>query len=203
MALGVPSDAACMAWPRFCTSRRPSANVIAPAKDQCGVLTEAQARCRHAAAFRGRLALAKAFQGGQAGHENGRLADDRGIEPLGRAAGADVQKVVAEDVGGLFEEIFGGRQFWARAFAMPTDWAPWPGKRKADLDMSHPLAPKKGTGPICAKHPKGRSGKWGLSPFSVAASVLARQGRRPRQLLDDERIQAGAAGNGSPRPRRS
>jgi uncharacterized protein (TIGR00255 family) len=24
---------------------------------------------------------------------------------------------------------------------------------------------KKGTGPICAKHPKGRSGKWGLSPF--------------------------------------
>jgi hypothetical protein len=25
---------------------------------------------------------------------------------------------------------------------------------------------KEGTGPICAKHPKGRSGKWGLSPFS-------------------------------------
>jgi hypothetical protein len=27
---------------------------------------------------------------------------------------------------------------------------------------------KKGTGPICAKHPEGRSGKWGLSPFSPA-----------------------------------
>ena len=25
--------------------------------------------------------------------------------------------------------------------------------------------PEKGTVPICAKHPKGRSGKWGLSPF--------------------------------------
>jgi 2-amino-4-hydroxy-6-hydroxymethyldihydropteridine diphosphokinase len=27
-------------------------------------------------------------------------------------------------------------------------------------------AGKKGTDPICAKHPEGRSGKWGLSPFS-------------------------------------
>ena len=27
---------------------------------------------------------------------------------------------------------------------------------------------KKGTFPICAKHPPGRSGKWGLSPFSPA-----------------------------------
>ena len=24
---------------------------------------------------------------------------------------------------------------------------------------------KKGSGPICAKHPSGRSGKWGLTPF--------------------------------------
>ena len=28
---------------------------------------------------------------------------------------------------------------------------------------------KKGTVPICAKHPEGRSGKWGLSPFSDVA----------------------------------
>ena len=28
---------------------------------------------------------------------------------------------------------------------------------------------EKGTAPICAKHPKGRSGKWGLSPFSPTA----------------------------------
>jgi hypothetical protein len=27
------------------------------------------------------------------------------------------------------------------------------------------LSSKKGTGTICAKHPKGRSGKWWLSPF--------------------------------------
>ena len=31
---------------------------------------------------------------------------------------------------------------------------------------------KKGTVPICAKHPPGRSGKWGLSPFSVAMTLL-------------------------------
>ena len=26
---------------------------------------------------------------------------------------------------------------------------------------------KKGSGPICAQHPAGRSGKWGLTPFSA------------------------------------
>ena len=31
---------------------------------------------------------------------------------------------------------------------------------------------KKGTVPICAKHPPGRSGKWGLSPFSRCARWL-------------------------------
>jgi cyclic dehypoxanthinyl futalosine synthase len=30
-----------------------------------------------------------------------------------------------------------------------------------------PLASEKGTAPICAKHPSGRSGKWGLSPFPL------------------------------------
>ena len=30
---------------------------------------------------------------------------------------------------------------------------------------------KKGTVPICAKHPEGRSGKWGLSPFSLSTWV--------------------------------
>jgi serine protease Do len=32
---------------------------------------------------------------------------------------------------------------------------------------------KKGTVPICAKHPSGRSGKWGLSPFSQILLLLA------------------------------
>ncbi len=32
----------------------------------------------------------------------------------------------------------------------------------------YPTGGKKGTVPICAKHPPGRSGKWGLSPFSPA-----------------------------------
>jgi hypothetical protein len=30
-------------------------------------------------------------------------------------------------------------------------------------------AAEKGTVPICAKHPQGRSGKWGLSPFRPLA----------------------------------
>jgi hypothetical protein len=33
--------------------------------------------------------------------------------------------------------------------------------------------PKKGTGPICAKHPPGRSGKLDLSPFSVPVCQIA------------------------------
>ncbi len=32
---------------------------------------------------------------------------------------------------------------------------------------------KKGTVPICAKHPSGRSGKWGLSPFSSEGLSIA------------------------------
>jgi pimeloyl-ACP methyl ester carboxylesterase len=32
---------------------------------------------------------------------------------------------------------------------------------------------KKGTVPICAKHPPGRSGKWGLSPFSGRCRMIA------------------------------
>ena len=36
-----------------------------------------------------------------------------------------------------------------------------------------PPRAEKGTVPICAKHPEGRSGKWGLSPFPSLA-------RRPR-----------------------
>ena len=33
-------------------------------------------------------------------------------------------------------------------------------------DEMYPTEGEKGTVPICAKHPSGRSGKWGLSPFS-------------------------------------
>jgi pantoate--beta-alanine ligase len=33
-------------------------------------------------------------------------------------------------------------------------------------DEMYPTEGKKGTVPICAEHPSGRSGKWGLSPFS-------------------------------------
>jgi hypothetical protein len=36
--------------------------------------------------------------------------------------------------------------------------------------------PEKGTVPICAKHPQGRSGKWGLSPFPGPVVVPAAMG---------------------------
>jgi uncharacterized protein len=41
----------------------------------------------------------------------------------------------------------------------------WPGYVPGGDDDSG----KKGTAPICANHPSGRSGKWGLSPFSLSA----------------------------------
>ncbi|MCD4726159.1 MAG: hypothetical protein K8R46_00720, partial [Pirellulales bacterium] len=46
---------------------------------------------------------------------------------------------------------------------------------------------KKGTGPICAKHPAGRSGKLDLSPFSPAPPKLARGWRAEfvGRLFDD------------------
>ncbi len=42
-------------------------------------------------------------------------------------------------------------------------------------------APEKGTVPICAEHPEGRSSKWGLSPFPALPEELGF--RRPRVVL--------------------
>jgi hypothetical protein len=42
-------------------------------------------------------------------------------------------------------------------------------------DFDQPEGGKKGTVPICAKHPPGRSGKWGLSPFSRPPSVAGQE----------------------------
>jgi myxalamid-type polyketide synthase MxaB len=68
-----------------------------------------------------------------------------------------------------------------------TERTPWPaGKRIAGVSSfgfggtnAHVIveqapapAPKKGTDPICAKHPEGRAGKWGLSPFLVPERPL-------------------------------
>jgi hypothetical protein len=45
---------------------------------------------------------------------------------------------------------------------------------------------KKGTVPICAKHPPGRSGKWGLSPFSgYGAPVQRRCATQPGALAPE------------------
>ncbi len=53
---------------------------------------------------------------------------------------------------------------------------------------------KKGTGPICAKHPPGRSGKWAPSPFSFREAYSASRGAPPdprrargRQLVTGRR----------------
>ena len=58
---------------------------------QRGVFTEAQTGRGHAAWFGGRVALAEAFQGSQAADEDGRLADDGGVEPLGGAVDTNGQ----------------------------------------------------------------------------------------------------------------
>ena len=44
---------------------------------------------------------------GHAGDEDGRLADGRAVQLLGRPLGADLQEVVPEDVRGLLEELLG------------------------------------------------------------------------------------------------
>ena len=51
-----------------------------------------------------------------------------------------------------------------------------------ELDVELPDGRKKGTGPICAKHPSGRSGKLDLSPSSVRAFRLADKGK-PIEIL--------------------
>ncbi len=54
----------------------------------------------------------------------------------------------------------------------PGELAPIDRERMTPLPpMRTVLRKKKGTGPICAKHPEGRSGKLDLSPFSSAETV--------------------------------
>ena len=92
MPLGVASAAACMASPRRCTRRRPSREAQRPGKHQGGVLAQAQPGRRRAGGHGGGLAGSQRFQGGQAGDEDGRLADDGGVEPFRRAVAADVER---------------------------------------------------------------------------------------------------------------
>ena len=72
--------------------------------------------------------------------------------------GMDIEQVAAEHPEAIFREPFspdaGLRSFQARKLAQR---------------LGLPTA-EKGTVPICAKHPPGRSGKWGLSPFPARSA---------------------------------
>ena len=72
-------------------------------------------------------------------------------------------------------------------FGPKEDFSKYPRALESDLELlagcgadvvfaptneeMYPAEGKKGTVPICAKHPPGRSGKWGLSPFSLSTWV--------------------------------
>ena len=65
------------------------------------------------------------------------------------------------------------------------------GERRAERRSR--LRAEKGTVPICAKHPKGRSGKWGLSPFPPDAGLFYFimefvDGVNLRRLLDTQKL---------------
>ena len=78
--------------------------------------------------------------------------------------------------------------------ALPTTASSTPRGVARDWRPPHcgSISREKGTGSICAKHPAGRSGKWGLSPFSRAGL----RGRRPHSAGDPGRDGASAAGAG-------
>ena len=90
MPLGVASEASCMAAPRFCTSIRPSANSITPAKTIAVYSPRlSPAAASHELTTSGRIGPQR-FQGRQAGHKQGRLAVDGRIEFFGRSLEAEL-----------------------------------------------------------------------------------------------------------------
>ncbi len=70
-----------------------------------GVFPQAQARGGDDAGLDIGLRLPQRGQRRQAGDEDGGLADGGGVEPFGRAVGADGEEVVTEDGGGVGEEL--------------------------------------------------------------------------------------------------
>ena len=76
-----------------------------PGEDQRRVFAERQAGGDRGRLERRRIAGPQHLEGRQARHQDRRLTDGRRVEPLGRPAAADVQQVVAKDLGAAGEEI--------------------------------------------------------------------------------------------------
>ena len=98
---------------------------------QRGVFAEAQAGRGDALAGRRGFVLAQRFEGGEAGDEQGRLADDGGIEPRFRPVPADVGEVVAENLRRLIVHAADGGRPCGKDLAHADHLRPWPGKRNA------------------------------------------------------------------------
>ena len=104
MPLATASEAACMASPRRWTTFSASSNSMTPAN----TMAVYSPRLRPAVAATGfhnrRRFQPQRFQRRQAGHEQGRLADDGRIELLSGPSKADLRQVVAQDLGCLVVE---------------------------------------------------------------------------------------------------
>ena len=109
MPPGLASEAACIARPRACTTRSPSAKLSAPANARA--VYSPRLRPAVPRSFdRRRVGRLQRFQRRQAGDINRRLADVGGVELFGRARRAEGEQIVAEDFGCLVEEFLRGRR---------------------------------------------------------------------------------------------
>ena len=106
-------------------------------EDHGRILAQAQAGGRFAGQHHvGRLGPQR-FQGRQAGHEQGRLAVDRGVEFFGRALEAELGQIVAEHFGGAVVEPPGGGQRLGQTPAHAHGLRALPREEKGDL--AHPI----------------------------------------------------------------
>ena len=114
-----------------------------PREDQGGVLAEAEAGGAGAGGDHVGLRRLQRFEGGEAADEDGGLADDGGVEPLGRALGADRGEVVAEHLGRLVEQPPRRGQGFAELPAHADRLAALAGEEEGDLRHGDPPSPRR------------------------------------------------------------
>ena len=130
------------------------------------------------------------------------LGGNTSSEVLVNPEGDTTRQPLDPGEGGIIEQIRGKAEDYSPRLLKLV-------KKEPDLDLylnthatgveKKPTEAKKGTGPICAKHPPGRSGKWGLSPFSPGeiAAVKTLEVTSGRRLVLPGTIFIDATGDGS------
>ena len=185
MPLGVATAAACIAWPRRRTTRRPVSKSIAPAKTRAVYSPRlSPAAPAQAATTSGSVGL-QVFQGREAGDEDGRLADVGRLQGLGRAVEAERPEVEAEDLVGAVEQGAGRGQLAVELPAHADGLGTLAGEEEGDL----------GHGP--RPHREGRTDRSGHAEWRIRHGAGRRH--RPVERLPPSVVawpfaRAGAAG---------